>query len=264
MVARYTKLYWHFFMMQIKVMMEYRLDFWIGMLSVIFEQGTSVMFVKFVFDHIQELHGWTFYEVLFIFGVASTGRSIHHIFFDNLWAFGSQYIRTGNFDRLLVRPINPLFHLIADRVHQDGFGQLLIGFIILGTAMPHLGIEWGWLQLLILAVMIISSGMIFVAVNLFFATFSFWMVDSLPIIFAVFNLSEFSKYPISIYNKGIRIILTWIIPYGFTAFYPAAFFIDHSGFYYVAIWTPVVAIVSCIIAYLFWLKGLRAFTSTGN
>lgn len=244
--------------------MEYRVDFWIGVLSVFFIQGTSILFVKFVFDHIEELHGWTFYEVIFIYGVSATGRSIHHIFFDNLWVLGSHYIRPGNFDRLLLRPINPLFHLIADRVQQDGFGQLLIGVIVLGTAMPHLSIEWNWLNLLLLGMMILSSGMIFVAVNLFFSTFSFWMVDSLPIVWAVFNLSDFAKYPLTIYNKGIRLLLTWIIPYGFTAFYPSAYFIQHSGYQTIALWSPAVALVSCLIAYAFWKKGLQAFTSTGT
>jgi ABC-2 type transport system permease protein len=136
--------------------------------------------------------------------------------------------------------------------------------LLLGTAMPKLGIDWGFLDILLLLVMIVSSGFIFVAVNLFFATFSFWMVDSLPIVWTTFNLSEFARYPLTIYNKAIRFILTWIIPYGFTAFYPSSLFIEHSGYRSVALWSPAVAIVSCLIAYSFWKKGLREFTSTGS
>jgi len=263
-VKRYIRLYWHFFKQQLKVMMEYRVDFLIGVASVFFVQFTSIFFIKVVFDHIEVLNGWTFYEILFIYGIAFTGRSIHHIFFDNLWTFGWQYIRSGNFDRLLIRPINPLFHLIADRVQQDGFGQLLIGTIVLSVAMPNLDIQWGWIDLLLLVIMIISSGMIFVAVNLFFATLSFWMIDSLPVMDAIFSLSEFSRYPLTIYNKGIRFILTWIIPYGFTAFYPSALFIEHSGYRVLAIWTPLVAFISCWISYAFWKRGLKSFVSTGS
>ena len=263
-IKRYASLYWQFFKAHLKVMMEYRLDFLIGMMSVVMVQFTSVFFVKVVFDQIQQLNGWNFYEVLFIYGVASTGRSIHHIFFDNLWTLGWQYIRPGKFDRLLVRPINPLFHLVAERVQQDGFGQLVIGLLILGTAMPNLAMEWDVWNLVLLAVMVVSSGVIFVAVNLFFSTLSFWMVDSLPLTAAVFNMSEFARYPLTIYNKGIRMLLTWLIPYGFTAFYPAALFIDHSGYQTLAMFTPLVAVVSAVIAYWFWNRGLRAFTSTGS
>lgn len=264
MLRRYARLYGVFFKQQLKVMMEYRVDFFIGVASVFLIQFTSVFFVSIVFQQIQELNGWSFYEVLFIFGIASTGRSVHHIFFDNLWTLGWQYIQNGNFDRLLLRPINPLFHLIADRVQQDGFGQLLIGLIVLGTAIPHLSIEWSVVNVLLLIVMILSSGMIFVAVNLLFATFSFWIVDSLPIVVAVFNVSDFARYPLTIYNKGLRLLLTWVIPYGFTAFYPAAAFIGHDGYRTVALCTPLVAVVANLLAYAFWKRGLRAFTSTGS
>lgn len=264
MLVRYMKLYWQFFKARLKVMMEYRVDFLIGVFSIIFVQGTSVLFVKVVFDHIPELNGWSFYEMLFILGIASTGRSIHHIFFDNLWTIGWGYIRPGNFDRLLVRPINPLFHLVADRVQQDGIGQLVIGIIILGWSMPNLDLAWSVVNVVWLLVMIVSSGAIFVAVNLLIASLSFWMVDSLPIMWAVHNTSDFARYPMTIYHKGIRALLTWVIPYGFTAFYPAAFFIEDSGFRTLAMWSPAVAIVSCFIAYRVWCLGLRSFSSTGS
>ncbi|KEO81444.1 ABC transporter permease [Tumebacillus flagellatus] len=263
-MMRYLRLYGHFFTAQLKVMMEYRLDFLVGVFSVVLIQFTSVFFVKVVFDQIQSLNGWSFYEVLFIYGIASTGRSIHHIFFDNLWTIGWQYIRNGEFDRFLIRPVNPLFHVIANRVQQDGFGQLAIGLILLLTAISHLSIVWTVGKVLLLIVMILSSGAVFVAVNLFFATLSFWMVDSLPIVVGVFQVAEFARYPLTIFSKEIRGLLTWVIPYGFTAFYPASAFIEHSGYQSVALLTPVVAVVSCWIAYWFWGKGLRAYTSTGS
>lgn len=205
MLKRYTKLYYIFAKNHIKVMMEYRVDFFIGVISVMLQQFASIFFVKVVFDHIEQINGWTFYEILFIYGIAATGRSLHHIFFDNLWTLGWQYVRPGQMDRLLIRPINPLFHVCADRLQQDGLGQLVIGILILAAAFPQLDLAFGFADWLMLVVMIVSSGLIYIAINLFFATFSFWMIDSLPIVYAVFNLSEFAKYPMTIYNKTIRV-----------------------------------------------------------
>ncbi|MDR0137746.1 ABC-2 family transporter protein [Metabacillus idriensis] len=264
MLKRYAKLYYIFAKNHIKVMMEYRVDFFIGVISVMLQQFASIFFVKVVFDHIEQINGWTFYEILFIYGIAAAGRSLHHIFFDNLWTLGWQYIRPGQMDRLLIRPINPLFHVCADRLQQDGLGQLAIGIIILAAAFPHLDLAFGMMDWVMLVVMIISSGLIYIAINLFFATFSFWMVDSLPVVYAVFNLSEFAKYPLTIYNKTIRVFLTWIIPYGFTAFYPAAWFLDRNGYTFVGAVSPLVGVGSIALAYIFWLYGLRAYTSTGT
>lgn len=263
-MRRYAGLYWQYFKSRVKVMMEYRVDFLIGVFSIFLTQGTSILFVAIVFQHIDTIHGWTFYEMLFIYAIAMLGRSIEHTFFDNLWTLGWGYIRPGNFDRIMIRPINALFQLVAERVQQDGLGSFIIGLIVLFTATPHLDITWGFSSVIWLIVLIISSGIIFLAVNLFCASLSFWMVDSLPVMYAVQKTSDFARYPMSIYGKGIRFVLTWIIPYGFTAFYPATMFIEGSGFLGIAAWTPVVALISITIAYLFWKKGLRSFTSTGN
>ncbi|WP_338776561.1 ABC-2 family transporter protein [Metabacillus sp. FJAT-52054] len=263
-MKRYAKLYYLFAKNHIKVMLEYRIDFLIGMVSVALQQAAGVFFLAVVFGHIQELNGWSFYELLFIYGIAASGRAIHHIFFDNLWTLGWQYIKPGQLDRLLIRPINPFFHVCADRLQQDGFGQLLIGWIILGTAIPHLHLSWGLFEFMMLIVLVISSGVIFVAINLFFASLSFWMTDSMPVLWAVFNLSDFAKYPLTIYHKGLQFFLTWIIPYGFTAFLPAAWFLDREGYASVAIKAPVTAAAAMTVAYLFWLLGLKNYSSTGS
>lgn len=244
--------------------MEYRTDFVIGILSIVFIQGSSILFVSMLFHQISDLNGWGYYEVLFIFGVAICGRSLHHIFFDNLWVFGWGYIRSGDFDRLLIRPINPLFHLIADRVQQDGIGQLIVGLIVLNMSAGRIGIDWGVPEVLLLLLLIVSSGAIFIGLNLLLATLSFWMTDSLPIMWAVHNFSDFARYPLSIYNGFVRGLLTWVIPYGFTAFYPASLFLDRAEWKLFALATPLVALAVCTAAYLFWLRGLRAFSSTGS
>ncbi len=57
----------------------------------------------------EEIAGFNYGQILFIYGMATIGRSVHLIFFDNLWMFGSRYIRKGEFERLLIMPINPLF-----------------------------------------------------------------------------------------------------------------------------------------------------------
>ncbi|MTH52021.1 ABC transporter permease [Bacillus mangrovi] len=245
-------------------MMEYRVDFLIGILSVALQQFAGVFFLSVVFGHIQNLNGWTFYELLFIYAIAACGRSIHHIFFDNLWTLGWQYIKPGQLDRLLIRPINPFFHVCADRLQQDGFGQLLIGSVILWTSVSHLDLTWGAGEILMLLLLIFSSGVLFVAINLFFAALSFWMTDSMPVLWAVFNLSEFARFPLTIYHKGLQFFLTWIIPYGFTAFLPAAWFLDREGYAYVAAAAPITAAAAMALAYSVWLLGLKNYSSTGS
>ena len=89
-------------------------------------------------------------------------------------------------------------------------------------------------------------------------------MDSLALTSSVFQLNEYAQYPINIYNKYITFVITWIIPYGFTAFYPASYIIEDKGFIHIGVLTPLIAILSFIVAYRFWKYGIRNYTSTGN
>jgi ABC-2 type transport system permease protein len=88
-------------------------------------------------------------------------KSINHIFFDNLWVLGNQYIREGKFDILLLRPISPLFHLVANKIQQDGIGNLVIGCILLAHSIAHLDITLTFVDMLMVLVFTLSGGMIF-------------------------------------------------------------------------------------------------------
>ncbi len=37
----------------------------------------------------------------------------------------------GKFDKYLVRPLNPLFQVIVEKFQPDGFGEIIIGSILL-------------------------------------------------------------------------------------------------------------------------------------
>src|SRR5512133_3131516 len=162
--------------------MEYRLNFFIGTTSTAVLQAASLAAIWVVMRQIPSLNGWSFYEVILIYGLLTMGESITHMFADNLWTIGWNYIRSGDFDRFLVRPIDPLFHLLADRFCHDGIGNFLVGTVLVAKASAGLGIPWTLGNLLYLVVVVISGGCIFIALNLFAGVSAFWLMDAVPVI----------------------------------------------------------------------------------
>src|SRR5574340_1018403 len=191
-MMRYLRLYGYFVEQRFKILMEYRLNFFIGILSTMFQQGVSLAAIWVVMSQIPSLNGWNMYEVWLIYGLVVLGQSIAHMFADNLWTIGWVYIRPGNFDRFMVRPINPLFHLLADRFCHDGIGNFITGALLVGVAMQQLGIALTPLRLLYIIVSVISGGVIFIALNLFTATSVFWIMESIPVTQMVFTMNEFA------------------------------------------------------------------------
>src|SRR5512138_3933971 len=139
-MARYASLYWYFLIQRFKILMEYRLNFFIGSTSTAVLQAASLAAIWVVMRQIPSLNGWSFYEVILVYGLLTMGESITHMFADNLWTIGWSYVRSGDFDRLLVRPIDPLFHLLADRFCHDGIGNFLAGGLLIGIALHNLHI----------------------------------------------------------------------------------------------------------------------------
>ena len=137
------------------------MNFFIGASSTVLVQAAGVLAVWVVMRQVPTINGWTFDEILLVYGLLTLAKSINHMFADNLWTLGRSYIRTGTFDRFLVRPIDPLFHLLADRFCHDGIGNFLVGVALVGKAAWALGIEPGLANIVYLAVAVVSGGAIF-------------------------------------------------------------------------------------------------------
>jgi ABC-2 type transport system permease protein len=80
---------------------------------------------------------------------------------------------------------------------------------------------------------------------------------------------EFSRYPISIYGRGVRVVLAFILPFAFMNYFPATFLLHKSetGFNLnpaVGLLTPVVGALWVAGAYAFWRGGLNRYQGTGS
>jgi ABC-2 type transport system permease protein len=137
----------------------------------------------------------------------------------------------------LVRPVNPLFHQLADRFCHDGIGHFLVGGILVVTSSRMLNTPWTPANLLFLLIVVISGGAIFIALNLLTCVSAFWLMDSVPV--------------------------TRFIPYGFASYYSAAYLLGREAGN-IAWPRPVVAVVLLFLAYRFWRFGLRHYASTGS
>lgn len=262
-MSRYLSLYWYFLLQRFKILMEYRVNFIIGASSTVLLQAAGLAAIWVVMSQIPSLRGWNFNEVLLVYGLLTLSKSINHMFADNLWTIGWQYIRSGNFDRFLVRPIDPLFHLLADRFCHDGIGNFLVGAALVAKASASLSIAWTPLHLYYLMLAVLSGGGIFIALNLITATSAFWIMDSIPVTQIIFNTHEFAKYPLDIYGRGISILMTWLIPYGFASFYPASYLLGRDNSWLA--WAgPFVSAVLLLVSYRVWRFGLGHYAGTGS
>lgn len=262
-LRRYGSLYRSFLRLHFRKLAEYPSDFWVGMTATILTQIGGLLFVWVVFGQVRELAGWSVYEVIMLYALAVASGSIARMFTSNVWTLGATFIRQGDLIRLLLRPFDPLFHLLAERFEQEALGGIVLAAMLIAGSMTALGMAgdvWRWL----LIIPTVLLGAIIVAgINLAIASLSFWMVDSAPLMWAFSNFGGFARYPLVIYGSGIRCILTWILPYALTTYYPAMFILGR-GTWTTWLATPIGAVAVVAVALWVWKTGLRRFEGVGS
>ena len=263
-MMKYIRLYKRFFQQYVKVLIEYRASFVLGLIGFLFVQCTGIIFIQLIFKAIPVLDGWSFYEILFIYGMAQIPRGIDHVFTDYLWIFSWKTIVEGEFDRYLLRPVNPLFQVISERVQPDGLGEIIIGIMLVVYSSAKSGIVYDGMKMPILFIVILFSTLIYTAVKLAFASIAFWTKSSFSYLFMTYQISSFAKYPLGIYPGLVKFVLVGLIPFAFTGYYPAAYFLGKESFSMGILMTMAVAVISISIAYKIWTIGIKSYESAGS
>lgn len=263
-IKRALKMHRIFIVQELKRMMEYKGDFLTGIIGFLISQMFNILFLSIIFTQIPNLKGWSFGEVLFIYGFSLLPKGIDHLLFDNLWMIGYFTVRKGEFDKYLTRPINPLFHVMAERFQVDAFGELIVGVALIATSVPSLNIEWSVLKIVLVIIAIIFSSFIYTGIKIGTAAISFWTKRSGAITQLFYMMNDFAKYPVDIYNNVVRSLITYIIPFAFTSYFPAVYFMTGENPLFNIGMTVLVSIAVMVVGVLIWNKGIGAYESAGS
>ena len=242
--------------------LEYRANFIAWLVFALFYHGTSLITLWVLLHAFPSMNGWSFKEMAFLYALWMTIHAIHSTFFSGVDSVPEE-VREGSFDRVLLRPLDALFQAIATpgQVFPD---DLILGFVTLGVASWYVGLTFTWWTLPVMALVLFGGALIELAVSLLLATASFWVVKVDAARWIVLQLEqEFTRYPISIYSRGVRFVLTFMVPFAFMNYYPAAAFLG-KGPVYLALLSPLVGAIALTAAYAFWRVGLNKYSGVGH
>lgn len=168
-------IYFAYFAQFLKSKLAYRWNFLAAVLSNIFIAVTGILFVVFLIDGktITDLQGWTRDEVLFIFGYSTVSVALFSSLAINLYGFGDRYIIQGQFDRVLLRPLNSLSQVMFESFNLDSIGSLLTGVATLAYAAVQMNLSFTFLDILWLIISCVSGGIILISVFVILASASF-------------------------------------------------------------------------------------------
>lgn len=248
--------------------LEYRGQYFMRMIAKILSWGTGFVMLMILLRKFHTIGGWGTYEVLLLYAFDVLSYSIAGTFF--MGGFGKlpRIIRQGELDGILTKPVNPLIYLVCTKVSAGYTSNYVIALAIMGVCLKKLHISLSFPCIIWLILDIIGASLIQAAGFMLTTVPAFWFLKS-DGLYRLFykNLTEFLKYPLSIYNKGIQAVLTLLLPYGFINFYPVQYFLNKQEGVFSPLFqflTPLVGGVLFWASCLFWEKGLLAYQSTGS
>lgn len=255
-------LYFSFLKASLKEILIYRIDCIVGIFSQLVVQLVSLIFIFVVFQHAENIAGWNFYQILLLYGVTRIPIGISGYCFDGLYDIGPKYIKNGDFDKILLRPVHPLISVIGTSREFASISDLFIGFGITIWMLIKLSIPITALLIIKIVFFSVVGAFIVGAINTIFSISSFWTYRSNEIIWSFYRMYTFTEYPITIYNKFIRFLITIVLPFAFVAYYPTMAYLGLN--IYMIYLSPFVAIVLWIIAIKLWNLALNKYRSTGT
>lgn len=259
------RLYCHMVRISIRSELQYRANF------VLFAIGNALgALIEYIgvwamFNRFGALSGWTFADVGVFFGIVNISFAISEAFTREFDLF-HRHVRTGSFDRILLRPRSTVLQMLGADVQIMRVGRLLQGAAILIISLSSLKLSWHVQHYLLLFASIFGGAFLFSGIIVLQATSCFFTVESIEVWNSItYGGIQMLQYPLSIYQRPIRLFFTLIVPLVSINYWPCSYLLGKG---YVAPWVsfaaPMVGVIVFSLSLLVWSAGVLHYRSTGS
>jgi ABC-2 type transport system permease protein len=248
--------------------LQYRTDTFIVIVMALAFQGTGFAFAWVLLSRFESLAGWTLGQVAFLYGLRLIVHAVAGVLTGPFFGLESQ-VRSGEFDRYLIRPLSPLLQFMTQRVEISIFGDLLGGVAIFIAANQLVGLAWTPAALLYLGLAIAGGALAEGAVRILIGALSFRFLASTSLLYLADSVfSTFANYPLTIFGGILQFLFTFGLPLAFVAYVPATVLLDRTAELQVnpvlAYVAPAIGVLWSVIAVRVFNRELRNYQSAGS
>lgn len=255
-------LYFKFFAMHLKRRMAYRRSFIFSLVGQFLVAFTAFASILFLFKRFETVRGYSVGECMLTSGVVTMSFSLAECFFRGFDCFPN-LVKSGGFDRVLLRPMNPMFLMLCENIEFARLGKLIQGVIMLIIGIGVSPVSWNFLQAMVLILMIIGGTAVFAGLFILYAGACFFTLEGLEFLnILTYGARQYGAYPLDVYGGGILKFCTCIIPYALFQYYPLCWLLGRTDNPLMAL-MPLMDFVFLVPCVLLWRLGMRRYTSAG-
>ncbi len=255
--------------LSVRAQLQYRAAFLVAATGQFLSSGVEFCGIWALFDRFGQMQGWQFAEVAFFYAVVNCTFAIADALSSGFDQFDKFYVKTGEFDRVLLRPRSPILQLAGHELALRRVGRLTQGLTVFIWASVTLELDWTYARAALLLWTCIGGVCFFVALFMLRATLAFWSTETLELMNILsYGGLEAAQYPMSIYSVALRKFFTFVVPLACVSYFPLVRVLgvedplgSSQGFQTFA---PALGMLFMFVAVQFWRFGVRHYTSTGS
>lgn len=258
------KMYFSFIVIYLKSKLEYKIAFLCEIIANFILVIVYYVGIWIIFNNYESVFGWKYKEILLLFNINWLCYSISGFFlWEPMTNLGTK-IQSGEFDAYLIRPIRPLLHLVVKQFQYTFLPRFLLSLYFLIKTIRDMDQD---INIPVIIYTVINGVIIYSCVFILIGAVSFWLVQNKEVGDILTNsdygMRNFVDYPLDIYNKPIKFLLTFIVPYAFVNYIPVSYLLDKDTDLHI-LKIASVTVIFVLITMLVWSRGLRKYNSTGT
>lgn len=196
--------------------MTFRVNFLIDTISSMSWVFMNLGFYILIFEYtpmIGDETGWGKYEFfLFLATTLLINSLVQAFFMTNADEFG-ELIRTGSLDFALLKPMDTQFLVSLRRIEWSSLGNCLVGLTLMGYSLWRLGYVPSLIAILLYPFYVACGVMILYSLMFAMAATSVWLGRNQTLFDFWFYITNFSRYPMEIYDGPFGRILRWFFTF---------------------------------------------------
>jgi len=263
------RLYWRYLGISVRAQMQYPASFVMLVLGRFLITSIDILGIWALFARFGSVRGWRLAEVAMFYGIVKTAFAVADAFSRGFDLF-DRMVKSGDFDRLLLRPRPTAMQVAGQELTLFRVGQLAQGLIVLFLAAGALDVAWSAPRIGLVVMAILGGACLFSGLIVLQGTLAFWTTETLEIMSAVtYGGTETGQYPLSLYRPWFQKFFTFVVPLACVTYFPALAILgrqdDAMGsppwFRWVA---PLTGVVFLVVSLRVWEFGVRHYRSTGS
>ncbi len=242
-----------------------RFNFFLITLAVTLQMFVTLLFIKIIFNFVNNISGWNFYEALIIVASYMLIEGLSWVICAELAGI-TKNIRSGNLDGMITKPISTQFLVSVWRADPEDWARIVTAMIVLTYSVSRLGLAWPEIMIngIFYLVLIFNAFVITYSLTLFIKSQAFWVIETGNLWMMTNQIIRVSQYPTDIFfHKAVRILFSTVIPLAFMATVPAKIFIHGFDFWLVSS-SIVLAVIFFFASRKFWKFALKHYSSASS